>query len=573
MQAQLESEIRDPDAQGFINKAREAQTHQAARSDMADSVTRGHSKRERAAGGPEENCRVLYTLMNDLPGMAYRRPPDESWAMDFVSRGCYDLTGYPAEALTGESAPYGQLIHDVDGEAAQREIRQAVKEDRTFEVTYRIQTAAGETKWVSDKGRGMSSATGGPVAIEGFVSDITERVHMQQLLEERVAYRTRELSALYDVMAVLNAATDLRTALQNALLRISSVLDVEIGAIHVLDEVTSTLQLAASTGVTTGLTEEVELRDIPAHLEEHKLIKGAVTELMVTVGRELHPLLDAAENGSYLGVPLHFKSSVLGTLGLMRGADRPFQEEEVSLAGLIADELGVAVENAHLQQQARQLAIVRERERLARELHDSVTQSLYSLTLLAEAGRQRSQAEGNARMSQHLERLGEIGQQALKEMRLLVYELRPLVLRREGLAGALQQRLDAVEKRAGIHARLLIESGSPTAWSELPAEVETALFRIALEALNNALKHAAATEVTVRMWLEPDRVSLEVEDNGSGFNLDDAGSTGGLGLISMRERAGQIGADLDIETAPGAGCTVRVRLSRRRYPDAEETLQ
>jgi signal transduction histidine kinase len=94
-----------------------------------------------------------------------------------------------------------------------------------------------------------------------------------------------------------------------------------------------------------------------------------------------------------------------------------------------------------------------------------------------------------------------------------------------------------------------------------------------LEALNNALKHAAATEVTVRMWLEPDRVSLEVEDNGSGFNLDDAGSTGGLGLISMRERAGQIGADLDIETAPGAGCTVRVRLSRRRYPDAEETLQ
>jgi PAS domain S-box-containing protein len=519
-----------------------------------------------------ENYRALYTLMSDLPGMAYRRPPDGFWMMDFVSQGCYDLTGYPPHALTGEDARYGRLIHEADRERVQQEIWQAVEAERAFEVTYRIRTAASETKWVSDKGRGVSTGTGGLIAIEGFVSDITERVHMQQLLEDRVTHRTRELSALYDVMAVLNASTDLRTALQDALLRISSVLDVEMGAVHVLDEPTSTLQLAASTGVTDGLPEEVRLRDIPALLEQHELIEGDVTELVMAVNYELHPLLNAVRNGIYLGVPLHFKSSVLGTLGVIRSADRPFQKEEVALAGLIADELGVAVENAHLQQQARQLAVVQERERLARELHDSVTQSLYSLTLLAEAGRQRLQAEDDAEMSQYLQRLGEIGQQALKEMRLLVYELRPLVLRREGLAGAIQHRLDAVEKRAGVRARLLVKSGSPTAWMELPADVETALYRIALEALNNTLKHANASEVIVRLWLEPDHVSLEVEDNGRGFDLNRSSAAGGLGLISMRERAEQIGADLDIETAPGAGSTIRVHIDRHRSANTEESL-
>lgn len=534
------------------------------------TLTRGPANGDRPEAAPDESFRALYTLMSDLPGMAYRRPPDGSWVMDFVSQGCYDLTGYPSDALTEERARYRQLIHEADFEMVQQQIQQAIKNGDAFEVTYRIRTSASETKWVSDKGRGVSTEDDRVIAIEGFVSDITERVHMQQLLEQRVAHRTRELSALYDVMAALNASTDLRTALQNALLRISTVLTAEIGAIHVLDEATSTLQLAASTGVTDNLTQEVKLQDIPALLERHKLIQGNVNDLL-TLGRALHPLLDTVRSGIYLGVPLHFKSSVLGTLGLIRRVDRPFQEEEIALAGLIADELGVAVENAQLQQQAKQLAVVQERERLARELHDSVTQSLYSVTLLAEAGRQRSQAEDDVQMSQYLERLGEIGQQALKEMRLLVYELRPLVLRREGLAGAIQNRLDAVEKRAGVRARLLVESGSPTAWMELPADVETALYRIAMEALNNTLKHARASEVTVRLWLEPDRVSLEVEDNGIGFEFDGASPAGGLGLISMQERAEQVRANLEIETAPGDGCTVRVQVNRRTDLKTEET--
>jgi len=151
--------------------------------------------------------------------------------------------------------------------------------------------------------------------------------------------------------------------------------------------------------------------------------------------------------------------------------------------------------------------------------------------------------------------LGEISQQALKEMRLLVYELRPLVLRREGLAGALQQRLDAVEKRAGVDARLLVDGEV-----ELPASVEEALYRIAQEALNNALKHAGASNVTVYVRGHNGNVELEVVDDGAGFGLSAASEDGGLGLTSMRERTETIGGELKVVSAPGEGTRVRVSL-------------
>jgi signal transduction histidine kinase len=225
------------------------------------------------------------------------------------------------------------------------------------------------------------------------------------------------------------------------------------------------------------------------------------------------------------------------------------------LLASIADEVGVAVENARLHEQAQELAVVRERERLARELHDSVTQSLYSLTLLAEAGQRLIGAGDQKRVEEYLGRLGDISQQALKEMRLLVHQLRPLVLKREGLVGAVQERLDAVEKRAGVDARLLVE-GAVT----LPASVEDELYRIAQEALNNALKHAAPTAVRVTIRAEDKRLCLVVEDNGRGFDPQSAGSEGGLGLISIRERTQKLGGTLEIISAPGKGTTVKVDL-------------
>jgi signal transduction histidine kinase len=164
------------------------------------------------------------------------------------------------------------------------------------------------------------------------------------------------------------------------------------------------------------------------------------------------------------------------------------------------------------------------------------------------------------RVEQYVGRLGETAQQALKEMRLLVYQLRPLALEAEGLAGALQHRLDAVEKRGGVQARLVVEG-----LVQLPARVEEALFRIAQEALNNALKHAAASAVTVTLCGGDGLVGLEISDNGQGFDPALA-SAGGLGLTSMRERVEQLGGAFELQTEPGGGTTVRVRLRTENVP-------
>jgi signal transduction histidine kinase len=184
-----------------------------------------------------------------------------------------------------------------------------------------------------------------------------------------------------------------------------------------------------------------------------------------------------------------------------------------------------------------------------------VTQSLYSLTLLAEAGQRLVDAGDAPRAGEYLGRLGEISQQGLKEMRLLVHQLRPLVLKREGLVGALQDRLDAVEKRAGVDARLMVEGTVA-----LPESVEDELYRIAQEALNNALKHAASTAVKVTIRAEDKQVSLVIEDNGIGFDPESAGSDGGLGLVGMRERAQRLGGSLTLVSAPAKGTMVRVDL-------------
>lgn len=199
-------------------------------------------------------------------------------------------------------------------------------------------------------------------------------------------------------------------------------------------------------------------------------------------------------------------------------------------------EATLAAENARLRHQAAQLAVVEERNRLARELHDSVTQSLYSASLFATAA-QRVAASGDLEQTQQfVAEVAHTTQQALKEMRLLVHKLRPSLLEDQGLVAALQHRLRAVEGRAGVSYAFSAEN-----LPRYSRTLEDAAYFIAQEALNNALRHAMAGYVEVILEPLSDGLHLTVRDNGCGFDPNNAADSGGLGLISMRERA----ADLD----------------------------
>jgi signal transduction histidine kinase len=207
-------------------------------------------------------------------------------------------------------------------------------------------------------------------------------------------------------------------------------------------------------------------------------------------------------------------------------------------------------------------AVAAERSRLARELHDSVTQSLYSLTLFAEAARHLAEEMGDENIERYIGQTGVIGLQALKEMRLLVYELQPPELEREGLVRALRKRLEAVEGRAGVEARVVVDE-----FVKLPGGVEQELYRIAQEALNNALKHAAAASVVVYLRRSNGKTEMEIVDDGVGFNPEVLPDRGGMGLKSIRERAEQVGGMVTIRSEPGKGTSVKVSVQHSAVGD------
>jgi signal transduction histidine kinase len=383
----------------------------------------------------------------------------------------------------------------------------------------------------------------------------------QETLEQQVIARTRELSALYDVTAAASASLELEKVLERSLDRVVRVMECHIGAIHLLDEQHKTLCLAASRGIAAESLAQVDTMPINGGLVSWTASHSEpqVVPRVADGPRALLAIPLSTDNASYVGVPMRAKGRVLGVLSIVGEADRQFQQAEVTLLASIADQVGIAIENAQLYRQSEQLATLRERQRLARELHDSVTQSLYSLVLVAEAGRRLAGSGDLQRVEQVVRRLGEIGQQALKEMRLLVYQLRPSALQSEGWIRALQQRLETVERRAGVEARLRVE-GTPA----LPEAVEEELYRIVQEALNNALKHAAAALVVVQVRAEPQGVEIEVTDDGRGFDAQVIEGGGGLGLVTMRERVEKLGGTLTIRSAPGQGTTVRVVLDDLR---------
>lgn len=220
------------------------------------------------------------------------------------------------------------------------------------------------------------------------------------------------------------------------------------------------------------------------------------------------------------------------------------------------------LQSAHQQlqtytKQAEQLAVLQERNRLARELHDSVSQSLYSLTLFSEAARHMAEDIGEQKIEQYIGQIGVIGQQALKEMRLLIYELQPPELEREGLVRALRKRLEAVEGRAGVETRLEVDN-----FGKVPGDMEGELYRIAQEALNNSLKHGGASSVVVYLHQSNGNIEMEIVDDGVGFIPNALPDQGGMGLKSIRDRAEQIGGTATIHSLPGVGTSVKVNLQR-----------
>jgi len=255
---------------------------------------------------------------------------------------------------------------------------------------------------------------------------------------------------------------------------------------------------------------------------------------------------------SWLGVPMIAGDEVLGVIAVQSyTTEDVYDEEHLNLLSTIAAQAAIAIENARLYEQARELAVVEERQRLARDLHDAVTQTLFSASLIAEVLPriwERNPDEGRHR----LEELRELTRGALAEMRTLLLELRPAALADAELGDLLRQLAESITGRARVPVTVEVEGEC-----DLSPEVKIALYRVAQEALNNVAKHAGASQAMVSLRYQPERVELRVSDDGRGFDPESIPPES-LGLGIMRERAEAIGAALKVESQVGQGTWVVV---------------
>ena len=263
---------------------------------------------------------------------------------------------------------------------------------------------------------------------------------------------------------------------------------------------------------------------------------------------------------SFLGVPIVSAGEIIGAFYLTekRGA-AAFTEDDEALIELLASHAAIAITNARLYERSRELSIVSERNRLALELHDVVSQKLFSVILTAEAAGAQLDTDPDAARAQ-LDRLGVVAREALDELRSLILGLRPPELERDGLEGALRKELEMLGRIHGVAMRLEVDGASP-ATDGRAGEREFAILRIAHEALHNAVQHARAEHVTVRLTGRGDRVTVEVSDDGVGFEPDGAQvRSRHLGLTSMEERARELGGRLEVRSSPGRGTTVSLEV-------------
>ncbi len=401
----------------------------------------------------------------------------------------------------------------------------------------------------------------------GVVRDVTERVEAYQLLEQRVRERTRELSTLLGVSHTVASTLELEPLLGVILDQLRFVAGYAGATIFTVDGSEATilayrgpaseeqvLGLQVSLDQARAIWEVLVRREpvlIADILDDSPLARAFRTAL----GPKLKSTFSYVR--SWMAVPLILKEELIGLLSVSWYEPGHYTTRQAELALALASQAAVAIGNARLYGQAQTLAALQERQRLARELHDSVSQMLYSIALSTRTARILLDRDPT-KVGEVLDDVLGLAKAGLAEMRALIFELRPESLEIEGLVAALTKQAASLRVRHDLDVETDL-----CAEPDLPLETKEELYRIAQEALHNIVKHAQASRVSLRLTADDEDIGLEVRDDGIGF--DPAGPyPGHLGLRSMRERAKRLQGSLKIDGAPNQGTRILVRIPAPR---------
>ena len=387
-------------------------------------------------------------------------------------------------------------------------------------------------------------------------------------LEIRVEERTRELASLLDISHTVASTLELEPLLSLILNQLKSVIQYSGSTILILEgnelkvvdytgpiprekmlQIRYSVRLVGMDDIVLRRGEPVIIEDVRADTPLSQDYREAAGDLLETH----YPYVQA-----FLAVPLKLRDQVIGMLCLTSTQKGYYTSHHADLALAIANQAAVAIENARLYAQAQELAAVEERQRLARELHDSVSQALYGISLGAHTARLQLDHDPKE-LADSLDYVLELSEAALIEMRALIFELRPESLETEGLVTALTKQAAALHARQNIlvNTDLCVEP-------DLPLKVKQDLYRVAQEAMHNTVKHAHANKIELRLHQTDELVIMEVWDNGKGFDTSTS-FPGHLGLHSMYERVRSHGGELQIESVPGQGTCILAKVPGREY--------
>jgi nitrate/nitrite-specific signal transduction histidine kinase len=381
----------------------------------------------------------------------------------------------------------------------------------------------------------------------------TQLAQSYATLEQRVEDRTRELATINEITKVVSRTLNIEEVLQRALEKTVEITNMDAGNAYRLNPDSKMMVLLAH----TGFSEEYvnKYRYLPLDMTNYQA-DGKMPEVFVNYV-DAHSIPAIRESLKKEGVHvivrllLWFKNRPVGFIGLAKRTPELLTENEIDVFKTIGRQISVAIENSILYEQAEETAALAERNRLARELHDAVSQTLFSASLIAEVLPQLYEfnpEEGQKRTKE----LRRLARGALAEMRTLLMELRPAALTQVSLAELLKQLCEAAVGRSQLPIKLSIEGDR-----EYPPDVQVALYRITQEALNNVIKYAHAKEVRLELLQTDSFVEIAVRDDGIGFDRTSVPANH-FGLKIMQERAEAIGAELQIVSTPGAGSHITV---------------
>jgi PAS domain S-box-containing protein len=453
-------------------------------------------------------------------------------------------------------------------EANRRSVELGVPYNETTRVFHPLKK---QWVWLHTLSNPFYDAGGKLTHFDGMVIDITDQMQLREVERLRQA-----AEGLREIIAIINSNRSLQEILDFIARQANQLLQASSTMIRQVFYDQGMIRTVARINLPEDFDPVWVARLVPTASDQILMARQPVVveDVQAEWGQDLQDLerVNLDSNGpaatvqhykTLLKVPIFLRDEIYGAITFHYEQPRTFSAEDLSLGMTLGDQAALAIENARLIEQVKEQAVAEERSRLSRELHDAVTQTLFSTTLTAEVLPriwERNPAEGRKK----LEELRELTRGALAEMRTLLVELRPDALADAELIDLLRHLTNAFIARARVPAQFIVEVNHalPSGSGTLPLDVKIAFYRIAQEALNNILKYAEANQVTISLNCQGEvsarKVELSVVDDGLGFDPDPVLSADHFGLRIMKERAKQVGAAFDITSQPGAGTRIHI---------------